>query len=352
MPYEWAMLFGRAASTSCPRIANRVVAVRLSLQNLIKIIVSLAALAVLVYVLRDVDLAQTLSILLGANPAILVAVLLVQALSMFLRLLRWKFQLHPAQDVPLARLISPLLIAYAVGNVTVTAVGMVPRVYLLTRKTGIDSAFIAGTFVQEFILDGTTLLLWALLIPFFVHLPAPFHQVQVVLILPLAILLLVVFSFWRRQSIFVNLLVRLGLWEKILVLLPDFVSMHFKNFGDGLSAAFANPLTLAGVVLCTALTWAVEAVIFWLLLFSLGIPFDYLEASAVMAYTHMVIGIPSVPGFVGTLEAATVGLVLALGGTKAAALAFSVLLRVFLMGPSTIIGLALAWREGWHIWSK
>ncbi|MCL5958337.1 MAG: flippase-like domain-containing protein [Chloroflexi bacterium] len=319
---------------------------RVNIQTIAKVIISLAALAVLVFALRGVNVAQALGILLSADPAILITVVLVQAVSLFIRLVRWKYQLRPAQEVPLGILVSPLLISYAVGNVTVTGVGAVPRVYLLNRRTGMAAGFIAGTWVQEYVLDATALLSWSVIVPCLVKLPPEFHQVQFMLIVPLILVLLVDFAFWRRKSLSVSLLMHLGLWERIKNLFPGLIGKGLGSFGDGLSAAFAYPLTFAVVVLTTFLIWATEVLIFWLLLLSLDIPFGYLQASVIVVFTHLVIGIPSVPGFVGTLEAATVSLVLALGGTQADALAYAVLLRVFLVGPTTLLGVALAWREG------
>lgn len=322
---------------------------KIRIQTVVKIVVSLAAIGIVIIVLRGVDLGRALGIILGANLAILALVLLVQAASIFLRLVRWKYQLLPAQDVPLSVLISPLLVSFAVGNVTVTGVGVVPRSYLLARRTGIDGAFAAGTWFQEYVLDATAVVIWAVVVPFVVTLPPAFRQVQIVLLPLLAILFLVCLAFWRCSSILVELLKRLDVWERILSLLPDWVARRRDAFSQGLCAAFAYPGARVVVPLATMIIWAIEALIFWLLLLSLGIPFDYLEASAIMAFTHVVIGVPSVPGFIGTLEVATVGMVLALGGDQAGALAYVVLLRLFFTGPSTLLGVFFAWREGWRI---
>lgn len=308
----------------------------------------MAALVVLVIALRGVDLTLALDILLDANPLALVAVVLVQVVAIALRLVRWKYQLLPAQDVSLRTLVSPLLISFAVGNVGVTGIGLVPRVYLLGARTRIDNAFIAGTWLQEYILDATVVVAWAALVPSLVELPPQFGQIQFALILPLAFFLLIDLAIVRRQSLLVKLLTKLGLWESVLRRLPSFIGDNLRGFGDGLGAAFAFPLSSLVVVLSTLLIWLLEVVIFWLLLSSIGIPFSHLQASAVVAFTHLVIGVPAFPGFAVTLEAVTVTLVLALGGSPSAALAYLVLLRIFLVGPTTLVGAILAWREGIH----
>ncbi len=319
------------------------------LQTIIRIVVGLAALAIVVFALRGVDLQQALSILLSANLAFLVATLVVQAVNMTLRLLRWRFLLMPVQHVPLRTLVSPLLISFAVGNVTFTGAGAVPRVYITARRTGLDGGFIAGTVVEEFLLDATAVILWATLVPFVVSLPPQFRTLQIIFAFPLVLLLLTGLAAVRRQSLVIGLLVRTGLWQRIVGLLPSWISDNLDTLGYGMSAAVAQRRTLIAAVATTVAVWLTEAVVFWLLLLSLSIPFSYLEATAVTAYTNAAISIVVVPGFVGTLEVSSVGLVLALGGTQAAALAFAVLLRVFLIAPSTLLGAFFAWREGSHI---
>ena len=118
---------------------------------------------------------------------------------------------------------------------------------------------------------------------------------------------------------------------------------------DVVSASFGNSGTYIPVIGLTVLIWMIEALIYWLLLQSLGISFDYLQASAVTAYTNFAISIIVVPGFVGTLEASSVGMVLALGGTQAATLAFTLLLHAFVVVPSTVVGAIFAWREGFRL---
>ncbi|MGQ9674834.1 MAG: lysylphosphatidylglycerol synthase transmembrane domain-containing protein [Chloroflexota bacterium] len=315
------------------------------LQSVIKILVALAALGIVVIALRGVDLQQALSILISANIAFLLLTVVFQAINLTVRLYRWKYLLLPTRDIPLGTLVSPLFIAFAVGNLAITGAGAVPRIYILNRRTGVDGGFIAGTLAQEAFLDAGAVILWAAIVPFVVDLPPAFRTVQALLILPLGLLFFIELAVWRRRSLLVDTLKRQGLWERVLGFLPALARENLDTFGHGLSDAFAQPKTLAAVVGSTLLIWITEAFIFWMLALSLTIPFSYLQASAVTAYTNAAIGIIVVPGFVGTLEASAVSLTLALGGTQAAALAYTVLLRVFVVGPSTLLGAFFAWRE-------
>jgi uncharacterized protein (TIRG00374 family) len=236
-----------------------------------------------------------------------------------------------------------------VGNVTVTGVGAVPRVYLVNRRTGIDGGFLAGTLAQEYLADATALLFWAVTVPFLLQLPPEFRQIQMLLAIPLVLLLLGFVVIWRRGGFLLTILKRQSWWNAALRRLPGSTDQHINGFGDGLTASFQHARTGWAVVVLTLIQWAAEGLIFWILLLALGGQLRFWDTSAVMAYTYLVVGVPSVPGFVGTLEVSTVGLLLALGAIQALALAYVVLLRVFFTGPTTIVGLILASRAGWNL---
>jgi uncharacterized protein (TIRG00374 family) len=330
-------------------LANLGDDVRAHLQTILRIALSLALLGLVALTLRGVDLREALTILLSANSFFLALTLFVQGGTLVLRTIRWKYALLPAQDIPTLKLFPPLLISFAVGNVTVSGVGAIPRVYLVNRHRGVNQGFIVGTIFQELLLDATTVFLWALVVPFLVPLPSQFHVIQLLLILPVLLILFIDLAMIRHESLLVRLLVRLGLWKRAIRALPKWASDNIDTVGLGMGAAFAYRKTTVALVATTVTIWIMEGFIFWLLALSLMIPFSYLQATAATAYTSAVISIIVVPGFLGTLELSSVGLVLSLGGTAAAAVAYTVLLRVFLIGPSTILGLFFAWREGFHL---
>lgn len=321
---------------------------KIDVQTALKILVSVVAIAIVVIILRGVDLTQTLSILLQANPVVLLLVLCVQAASVTVRLFRWQSLLRPASHVPLRALVAPLMIGYAVGNVTVTGVGALPRIYLLNRRSGIDSGFITGTWLQENLLDAAALLFWVAVIPFLVSLPPGFRQIQVVAAALVTVLAIVELALSRRPTSLVGPRPHSGFWGQVLKRVPDWITTKIGTFMGGVSDSLGEPRLCGAVVLSTALIWAIESMVFWLILLSLDMPFNYIQASAITAFTYLVAGVPAVPGYIGTLELSTVGLVLALGGQQATALAYVVLLRLFFVGPYTVAGAVLAWREGWR----
>lgn len=323
--------------------------VKLEIQTILKIVVSLVALAVVVLVLRGVDLAVAWGTLRMASPIALALALAAQAFGIYLRLVRWREMLRPSKLVPIRGLVSPLLIYCMMSNVTLSGLGVVPRVYLVNRRTGVESGFIVGTWLQEYLLDVTALLLWAVVGPFLVNAPPQFRQIQMALAAPLLALLVIDIAVWRRAFFLVGFLKRRGWWDAIATRLPGNAGAHLNGVADGLTASLCQPRNGWRVILATVAIWAAEPLQFWFLIRSLTADFGVLEMATVMSYIYVVTGLPSVPGFIGTLEASTVSIIVSLGGSQALALSYAVLVRVLFLGPTTAAGLLLAWREGWSV---
>lgn len=319
------------------------------MQPVIRVLVVLAALGLAIFALRGVDLGKTLDIILGAQVPLLILALLAQGASLTGRATRWKLALRPVKDVRLGDAASPLLISFFIGNVTFTGVGIIPRVYVLKKKTGIDEAFATGTIAQEIIIDASTLLLVSVVTPLFIAFPPALRVLQIVLVPPLIVLLLIDVAMARHSSLMVGLFVRLKVWERIVRRLPRVVAENMNSFGDGMGAVFFHPRLSIAYFLITAIIWTADAVMFWLLMLSIGLDFGFLNAAIVMGYTNALISVVVVPGFVGTLELSAIGLMIGLGAPQAATLAFTALLRVFLLVPSVIIGFVFAAREGFKI---
>lgn len=91
----------------------------------------------------------------------------------------------------------------------------------------------------------------------------------------------------------------------------------------------------------TILIWALETVVFLLVSVATGLDLDPVEALYVIAVASVFILIPSGPGYAGTLDAAILFGVHAVGGTGSQAIAYLLLVRLVIVVPVTIAGFAL-----------
>lgn len=97
----------------------------------------------------------------------------------------------------------------------------------------------------------------------------------------------------------------------------------------------------------TALLWAAEIAVWWACAEAAGLELSALEACYLISLASIFVLIPAGPGYAGTLDAAIIMGVGAVGHSESEALAYLVLLRLVLLLPITIAGLiALVTRYG------
>lgn len=318
----------------------------------IRILVSLVGLGIVVWVLQGIDLEETGRAVLTAQvPYLALGVLLVVA-SVYSRTLRWKYMLAPRRSIPLGALFGPLTIGFAVGNVTATGLGAIPRSLLVTRKSGVPASFVLGTVLLEFVLDAAVVVSWAAVASFAVNLPPALAPMRYVLSVGAACIYLVILAFRRRRSLLTRIL-PVGRLAPLVSRLPEEWLEGWDGFQEGASAFLNNPSIFLKVAVLTLWIWVIEALMFWVLMLAAGLDASLWQGSFVMAFTHTVIGVPSLPGFVGTLDAVALTSLGAMGLVGARALSYTLIVHAFLIAPLTVVGGLMAWREGTSLnWAK
>lgn len=94
------------------------------------------------------------------------------------------------------------------------------------------------------------------------------------------------------------------------------------------------------MVALTLAVWAAEAGTYMLVAESVGLSMTPIQALYVIALASVFVLIPAGPGYVGTLDAAVVFGVRAIGGTGSEAISYLLMLRFVLLVPITAAGLA------------
>lgn len=321
---------------------------------ILRILVSLAGLAIVAWLLQGIDLAETGRAILGADLSYLGIGLLLVASSLFVRTLRWSCMLAPRKAIPVSALVGPLAVGYAIGNVTATGIGAIPRSLLVTRKEGVATSYVLGTVLLEFVLDAAVVVSLAAVGSFLVResLPPALAPMPYLLSLFALAIYLIILGFKRRRSLIASLL-PLHRLAPLAERLPWDVKEGWQGFQEGASAFLNEPGTFLRVALLTICVWVVESLLFWVLMLAVGIDASLSQGSVVMAFTHVVIGVPSLPGFVGTLDAAALTSLGTLGLVGARAVSYTVIVHAYLIVPLTLAGALMAWREGMSLtWKR
>jgi glycosyltransferase 2 family protein len=97
-------------------------------------------------------------------------------------------------------------------------------------------------------------------------------------------------------------------------------------------------LAMLGV---SVVIWLLEACTWWLCGLAVNLGADPLEALYLVALASMFVLIPAGPGYAGTLDAAVVVGVRAIGGSGRAAFSYLLMLRFVLLVPITLVGMLL-----------
>ena len=93
--------------------------------------------------------------------------------------------------------------------------------------------------------------------------------------------------------------------------------------------------------LVTAAIWLLEGFLYWLVAQSLELPVNYLDAAYLVVLASIVAMVPAAPGYLGTVDAAIIFGLGAIGVKSGQALSFAILVRFVVFVPITVVGLLL-----------
>ena len=298
-----------------------------------KILVGLAvSAALLVYVFRDVDLRVIAVHLRSTIWTFLLLSVVLHALSLWTRAWRWSF-LFPPGTRP-THLFRALLVGYMGNNLLPLRAGELVRIYVASRH-GPRFWTTFATVVVERVLDGLAIglvvagLLLVIPLPGELRWPiALFLGVEAV-----GILLLVAIAtapgFCR--ALIEMVFHRLGWLERRLLAL-------LATMTEGLRGLRA-PRHVAPIILSSVGVWLLFALSVWAALRAAHLDLPVVAAFTVLAFLGLGVSLPSSPGFVGIVQAATVLALALFAVPRPEALSFSLLLHASQFVPVTAVGL-------------
>ncbi|MEA2621179.1 MAG: glycosyltransferase 2 family protein [Chloroflexota bacterium] len=292
--------------------------------------ISVVAFAVLA---QAVDLRRTLDILSRTDPVPLLAALVVVAVQLGLRSIRWALLLPSVASgrIP-ARRIAPVLLVGYLGNIALPArLGEVVRAYLVSRREPVAFSLSLGTVVLERVMDLATLALVGFVAAVLAGGPAwILSGTAVVALLGLAVTAFLVVVGLARLVGWAQRLVA-GTSRRVAGLAALLV-----RFGEG---AGAQPRAAIATALAISVAcWLLDGTTFWLAGRALGVDVAWPSALLIAAVTVLGTAIPSAPGYVGTFELAAVAAANALGIASEPALAMAVLAHVMTTVPLAVGG--------------
>jgi glycosyltransferase 2 family protein len=303
--------------------------------RLVKILLGIAiSVALLVYLFWNVDVRAVLSRLADTQWRWLALSVALNLCSLWARAIRWRY-LFPRGTHP-ARLFNAVMIGYMGNNVLPLRAGEVLRVYVAARH-GVRVSTTVATLVIERVLDG--LAIGLILAISLTLIPTPREiawaaEVFGALVLLLSLALVVIAAAPLPCRIFIHSLTyRWPAIERRLL-------QAFDIMADGLQS-MRRLRQLVPIVIWSVVIWLFIVFSFWTAFRAASLDLPFLASLTVIAFVGLGVSLPSSPGFVGIIQAATVLALSFFGVPRADALSFSLLLHASQFVPVTVWGLAL-----------
>ena len=270
--------------------------------------------------------------------------------SMLVRAWRWGYLLNPVKKVSTGTLLATILIGYMGNNVFPLRMGEVLRAVVLKRREEVPISASLATIVVERIFDAVVVVGFVLInLGQLTRLPGTGTLTQLGGLAVWAIIIFLVgLGAFIAVAMFPKPVLRLihGIlnkgspdrWRDSLIGIAD-------RFLDGLMS-LRSPKDAVMILLTSILVWLLETGLYWSVNRSLGLDLNFGQLMLLNGVVNMVLLIPAAPGGLGTFDAAGRAMLQAYGISAEPALGYTLILRIALWVPITLVGAIFFLREG------
>jgi len=317
------------------------------------------SIACLIWVFKDVDLAQFGHALKSVNIFWLIASIVLFHLSMWLRAVRWGLLFKPNHQLSGRQLLRPMMIGFAFNSILPGRVGEFVRAFYVGTKRGTGWPTAMATVVSERIFDGTMLLIllaasMAMMPEIDPDLKVTFgkYTVEGSMLQPLINKIIIGCCVLVGGVIFLmlpgveRLLVRL---IEGVSLVPQGISGKIVEIVRGVIRGFEavrDPKNLIAIIAYSFAVWLLVAASNIVLAWGVsGIEkMSVLQSIAIVSMIAVFILIPAAPGYWGLFEAGVIfGLkVLSIQDDVSIATAYAILMHLVQYVPIVIVGMFFA----------
>jgi uncharacterized protein (TIRG00374 family) len=294
----------------------------------------LVSAALLAYLFWSVDRREVLARLATTNWALLGVSVVLNLVSLWMRAWRWYYLFPPGSHR--SRLFNAVMIGYMANNLLPLRAGEIARVYVASRH-GPRFWTAVATLVVERVLDG--LAVGLMLAGLFLLLPLP-PQVRwpalLFLTLDAAGLIALVVIAVAPGGCAAILRALTHRWPRLERRLLDVLGTMSEGLRGVRDRRHVLPIAVSSVGI-----WVLLAVAVWSGLRATHLDLPWAASFAVLAFMGLGVSIPSSPGYVGVIQAATVLALALFSVPRADAFGFSLVFHAAQYVPVTIYGFVL-----------
>jgi uncharacterized protein (TIRG00374 family) len=291
--------------------------------------------------LLSIDLGDVLDALESADYAYVVPGLLLFAVSVVFRSLRWSVFVAPHHQLSTRQMLPSVLIGYAGNNLLPLRAGELVRAEYLWEHLGVPRMRTFGALLMERLFDGATLavfVLWGLLL---VDSGAGY--------LTLGLLLLVgALGGFALCTLVANRPQVLNTFGRIRV---PFVRDRIREQIGALSGSFlsgfsvlTNPGRFLVALVATIGAWGFELAMYWFVARAFDLDASLVTIAFAGAAANVGLSVPLAQGGVGAFQILATEALVKSHVPHAAAAAYALALHFFLIVPVSLVGLVVLWR--------
>ncbi len=289
----------------------------------------------LYYALRGVDCSAVWRTVAAAQWGYLIAGSAITSGSYFLRSIRWRILLNAEASFSVATVFWANMAGYLGNNFLPARAGELLRSVLISSRSKLTNAYVLTTALSERLMDVIALVLGASLVLLTVD-PKPKWMEDLSRTMALVA---------AAGAVAIMVLPHTGtLLEKILVRIPMPAGLRktFLRLAEQIllgMRAFHDWGRFAGFVFLTLVIWAADSAAAIISARGLGLHFSF--GVALLLLTGMGLGsaLPSTPGYVGVYQFVATTILMPFGISKAAALAYILVVQVSGYVVVTLFGL-------------
>lgn len=293
----------------------------------------------LTYSFWNADLEALWRLLRFGRHWVVVPFLFVLAIFFFSNAQRWSLMLRPFGRYSSREVLPSMMIGFASNNVLPLRLGELIRVYLFSKEFKQPRSGVLMTVVLERALDLIGILLsfgiGIAMLPEATPALRTTGLIGAMLVAGICLVLLAFLAFEKHLSRW---------WLKAGRILPQRIRKRGESYLDEFSRgliSLRDPSVAVLLLVQSFGRWLLAALLAWLSIYAYGEAVTFPLAMVVLGVTAFAVSMPSVPGFVGPIQAAFVFVLTPFGLAHETALAGSIF---FLLGhwiPVTSVGVIM-----------
>ncbi len=256
---------------------------------------------------------------------------LILLFSCLIRAMRWKILIEPFSDIKTKQVFSATMIGYFGNGVLVFRLGELLKSYIISKNAEINTSQAFGTVILERFIDLVMVFIFCIaLLPW---IPVQYNQVKLFIYILFGIIMCLIFVQKRYKLIkFLNVkfFFRNTKQNKVL--------NYINNIYDGL-ISIKDIQSFKAIMFYSFILWFIYLFVTLILLNSCDIELSFINAVVLFVFGSIAIGIPSLPGSLGTYDAAVKYVLIIIFGIKSyQALNYVIVSHAVSYFPLTIVG--------------